>query len=199
MSSKLILKIKDSYAKPQVYSVQITPGQTLRFGRGTVNDIILENPFVSREHFILSWKEDGPTVLDLGSKNGTWINEKAVENHIALCPGDCIELSGVKILVLDPELLTENMDNGRWSSKPESRTSSRSTMATQISRIPLKGSKKPGSIFSQSPIKSGSAGELRLLENLMPFNYSHNATAIGGELNRVLLLLGGVASFILMI
>lgn len=199
MSSKLILKIKDSYAKPQVYSVQMTPGQTLKFGRGNGNDIILENPFVSREHFILNWKDNGPTLLDLGSKNGTWINETAVNDHIALCPGDCIELSGVKILVLDPELLTDNMDNGRWSSKPEPRANSKSTMATQISRFPLKGSKKPGSIFSQLPNQSGSTGELRLLENLMPFNYSRNATAVGGELNRVLLLLGGVASFILMI
>ena len=60
-------------------------------GRGTINDIHLSDNRVSRRHTILECNAAGCVLVDLGSSNGSYVNEQRVK-RISLQPGDVITL-----------------------------------------------------------------------------------------------------------
>ena len=58
-------------------------GQLVRLGRDQANDIVLEDLLVSRFHAELRARPDGlHELIDLGSRNGTFLNGRAVERAI---------------------------------------------------------------------------------------------------------------------
>lgn len=59
----------------QVYPLQV---KTVRVGRDFSNDIMLQDPEVSRFHMELVWTEKGYQVVDLNSTNGTRLNGVAL-------------------------------------------------------------------------------------------------------------------------
>ena len=59
-------------------------GAALAIGREGDNDIVLEHPTVSRHHAALSAKDGSWYVTDLGSFNGTFLNDDRVPPGIAL-------------------------------------------------------------------------------------------------------------------
>lgn len=52
-------------------------------GRSATNDLVIDAPDVSREHALLLRDGNRLEVVDLTSRNGTWINGKRVSKHIA--------------------------------------------------------------------------------------------------------------------
>lgn len=62
------------------------------FGRAADNDIILDDPAVSVHHAKILWDTDRFTLVDLGSANGTYLNEQPVTTPCLLQPGDEIRL-----------------------------------------------------------------------------------------------------------
>lgn len=68
----------------------------LTLGRGLSNDVILEDPRVSRHHAQLRYKNRRFWITDLGSTNGTFINgERVLE--VALRDGDTVSLGGLEL------------------------------------------------------------------------------------------------------
>ncbi|MCD6425067.1 MAG: FHA domain-containing protein [Anaerolineales bacterium] len=65
----------------------------LIIGRTGSCDIAITNQQVSREHARLFLSDDGPTLEDLGSKNGTFHNGKPVADKIILEDGDVIQIA----------------------------------------------------------------------------------------------------------
>ena len=59
-------------------------------GREQDNDIVLESSRVSRHHARLHWTGSVHVVEDLGSKNGTWINDRRLEGPAPLNDGDTV-------------------------------------------------------------------------------------------------------------
>lgn len=59
-------------------------------GREQDNDIVLESSRVSRHHSRLHWTGSVHVVEDLGSKNGTWINDRRLEGPAPLNDGDTV-------------------------------------------------------------------------------------------------------------
>ena len=58
-------------------------------GRHSSCDIIVEDPLVSKEHFLICTDADGRfSVEDLGSKNGTFLNKKKVKKRTRMFYGD---------------------------------------------------------------------------------------------------------------
>ena len=49
-------------------------GQLTTCGRGPLNDIVVEDTGVSRQHFAVRREERGYWIADLGSRNGTLVN-----------------------------------------------------------------------------------------------------------------------------
>ncbi len=54
-------------------------------GRASRSDLVLDDPSVSSAHAVLSWSRGGWSVRDLGSRNGTSIDDVAVP-HGGTCP-----------------------------------------------------------------------------------------------------------------
>ncbi|MGB3713968.1 MAG: FHA domain-containing protein [Candidatus Promineifilaceae bacterium] len=75
----------------------------ISLGRATTNDITLDDVRVSRNHARVDCGEQGVTLVDLGSANGTRVNGLRIE-RATLVPGDTISLGSqqLKYQVDDP-------------------------------------------------------------------------------------------------
>ena len=64
-------------------------------GRGPTNDIVVEEPGVSRQHAGIRNDEQGYWIEDLGSRNGTYVNGVELEGEgQRLRDADRIQLGG---------------------------------------------------------------------------------------------------------
>jgi hypothetical protein len=59
--------------KGESESYRLTPGKIYMAGRHSTNDIIIFDKNVSRNHFTIQGREDKYFIMDLGSKNGTFV------------------------------------------------------------------------------------------------------------------------------
>lgn len=78
-------------------------------GRSAKNIITLEFNGISREHFKLVRQDKSFTVEDMGSRNGTYLNNEKIESPTVLSKGDIIKLGSLALKFLpkgDPERLT---------------------------------------------------------------------------------------------
>lgn len=76
----------------------------LHIGRGLAADIRLEDPQVSRRHAIVAQRGDGARVLDDRSRNGTFVNGRAVMIGY-LADGDILRIGRIvfRFIEIDPE------------------------------------------------------------------------------------------------
>lgn len=70
----------------------IVLGERMLFGRGTDCDFILDDTQASRRHALIEKGEEGYTLIDQDSSNGTFINEERVSGSILLSAGDVIRI-----------------------------------------------------------------------------------------------------------
>lgn len=87
--SPITLVMQTGPATGQVYPVTDRP-QTI--GRGSTNDIVIPDKSLSRLHARIRATPAGFIIEDLGSTNGTFVNERQVFNPMPLHPGDTIRL-----------------------------------------------------------------------------------------------------------
>jgi len=69
---------------------RLEPGARITIGR-ELGDLNFPDKRMSRRHCVLESREDGDYIQDLGSTNGTWVNNERVKEAI-LKPGDLIRL-----------------------------------------------------------------------------------------------------------
>jgi hypothetical protein len=70
---------------------RLAPGRT-RVGRAPDNDLVIPEPAVSGYHLLLTSGPDGVEVRDLGSTNGTFVNEERVQSTSVLNAGDLLRV-----------------------------------------------------------------------------------------------------------
>jgi adenylate cyclase len=74
-------------------------GSILTIGRVEQNDIPIPDPKVSRNHAAIRTLGDGRHyIMDMGSANGTFLNDKRVVSPLALGDGDSIAIGGAKVI-----------------------------------------------------------------------------------------------------
>ena len=71
-------------------------GALIGIGRASDNDVILDDPMVSRHHCQLKLQHGAYSFADLGSRNGSTVNGQPV-SQIALGPGDVIRVGDTEI------------------------------------------------------------------------------------------------------
>ena len=83
-------------------------GQTIVIGRAVENDIVITSKRVSREHACV--RREGWRVMleDLGSTNGTFLNDERVLTPVALYDGDRIAVGDVTFCFHDPDITTRD-------------------------------------------------------------------------------------------
>src|SRR6266508_4370730 len=73
--------------------VVLDQGTTWRVGRGDTNQVVVPDDLVSRNHALLQRSESGEFILiDMGSRNGSFVNGCRVSIPAALKDGDTITL-----------------------------------------------------------------------------------------------------------
>jgi hypothetical protein len=82
------------YGLPLGASFALLPSATI--GRHPNSSIPLEDHYVSAHHAQLTREEDGWWVTDLGTKNGTFVNEIRVNAPTRLGPGDTLRFGRVR-------------------------------------------------------------------------------------------------------
>jgi hypothetical protein len=71
-------------------------GPLIGIGRASDNDVIVDDPMVSRHHCQLKLQHGAYSFTDLGSRNGSTVNGQSV-SQVALGPGDVIRVGDTEI------------------------------------------------------------------------------------------------------
>lgn len=66
-------------------------------GRGNQNNVVISDPFASVEHALVAKKQGQFWLEDLGSRNGTFLNEVRVTGPTVLVDQDRIRIGGVTL------------------------------------------------------------------------------------------------------
>lgn len=72
------------------HEVRLNPGLTLIVGSGRLANLRLDHPDIELAHIKIIWDDLGISMIDNGSRKGTWVNGEPVETA-ALLDGDVIE------------------------------------------------------------------------------------------------------------
>lgn len=88
-----LVRLSDSAPVRQVYSLR--PVTSL--GRATDNDIVLHDPFASAHHALILWRDGRWWLEDLGSQNGTWLNDELIPRWAVLAYGDLIRIGQTEL------------------------------------------------------------------------------------------------------
>jgi len=68
-------------------------------GRDPACDLSLQDETISARHCQISYKHNRWWAEDLGSTNGTFLNENGIESPVILTDGDILRLGRIKILI----------------------------------------------------------------------------------------------------
>jgi serine phosphatase RsbU (regulator of sigma subunit)/pSer/pThr/pTyr-binding forkhead associated (FHA) protein len=75
--------------------------EVVRAGRSPANDVRLDDPAASREHFEVRRRDGRWVIRDLGSRNGTVLNGVEIDSDTALEPGDEVQVGHLRLLFED--------------------------------------------------------------------------------------------------
>lgn len=71
-------------------------------GRSALSDVVIENQYVSKQHAMLVQSQGALVLVDLKSRNGTFVNSKPVKTQV-LRNNDIISLGDFRVKVLLPD------------------------------------------------------------------------------------------------
>ncbi|MFD3515483.1 FHA domain-containing protein [Streptomyces sp. NPDC058657] len=98
----------------QPTTVRPLPARTVRIGRGSDNDLVVDDLVASRRHAELRALADGTyEIVDLGSHNGTFLNGTPVD-HAPVAAGDIVGIGHSAFCLVGDEL-QEFVDTGEVS------------------------------------------------------------------------------------
>lgn len=69
----------------------------LSIGRGLENDLVIDDPRVSRHHAQITFRHGHYLLRDLRSTNGSFVNKQPVE-AVVLAPGDLVSIGGFELI-----------------------------------------------------------------------------------------------------
>ena len=78
--------------------LRLRPDTARTVGRAPIADVVVDAPFLSRVHCLITARRDVLMVEDLGSANGTFVNGRRVE-RAALADGDRLAVGRVEFTV----------------------------------------------------------------------------------------------------
>jgi len=95
-----------------VINSQIFPleSSVTRIGRKIENDLVIQDPLISRSHAEIRQQIDGFTLVDLNSTTGTHLNNQRITMH-KLSSGDLFYLANIPIMFIeDNSSLQDNLN-----------------------------------------------------------------------------------------
>jgi pSer/pThr/pTyr-binding forkhead associated (FHA) protein len=106
----LVIK-QESLPQPEIY---LLDRLTISMGRDVDNDIVLQEPEVSRHHMRMVLTEEGYAIEDLNTMNGTFVNDRRLAQQRVLRMSDRVRVgTRVQMWYTDnPDRLIENLRAG---------------------------------------------------------------------------------------
>jgi len=86
-------------------------GEEIIIGRGSMGQITIDDPMLSRRHIRIDLSGAAPTVEDLRSRNGTQLNGRALVDRATLNDGDRIRIGTRELVFLAPKSAMNNDRN----------------------------------------------------------------------------------------
>ena len=71
---------------------------TVRIGRTQHNEIQLDHHGISREHAVIAKEDDGYYISDVGSRNGTFVNGRSIDEKTKLAEGDLLRFCDLELV-----------------------------------------------------------------------------------------------------
>lgn len=102
------LEIKNAYRIPIMHWEN-------SIGRSKLSDIVINLPFISRSHAVLSYAENGWTITDLASKGGVQVNGQKIDGAGSVEIGDTISLATAEFQFVPPEDGSESIERKKSS------------------------------------------------------------------------------------
>jgi DNA-binding NtrC family response regulator len=100
----VLLRVLNAPANPAVFALH---GGSCRVGAGSEVDLVIEDETVSRQHLTVELVPEGVSVVDEGSRNGTFYREQRLRSAV-LAPGSRIFLGRVELAIdLDTRALRD--------------------------------------------------------------------------------------------
>lgn len=97
-----------------VHDHVLAEGATATLGRSSSNDICIPEQHVSRQHAVINYRNGIFMITDLGSANGTFVNDQLVVDAYPLASGDHIRLY-VPIVVFSAVVTAEEQKRAEES------------------------------------------------------------------------------------
>lgn len=93
------LSPSEARATSDAQTVDFSQKTTLTLGRDPSNDIVVDNPSVSRYHAQIERVGQRYRVRDLRSSNGTFVNDARIEDEVWLQPNDTVRIGPYRFVV----------------------------------------------------------------------------------------------------
>jgi hypothetical protein len=122
-------------------------------GRAATCDLVLTNAAVSRRHAMIRVRGDGFELEDLGSGNGTWLNDERLTEAVSIGDGDRIRVADVELVFVVPAVPAPT----GWSPQPPRRTDGRAGGPTEPLTATASSSSE-GSLASRVVASDGFSG-----------------------------------------
>ncbi len=126
------------------YSFELAAGGTLVCGRAVTSDLPIIDPTVSRHHADVSVGEGGLHVADVGSSNGTFVNDVKIEQSFVL-PGDLLTFGKVRFRL---EAVADAPAAPATPAAPAAGAMPGGTIVRQVPRTPAAGLEHSGNLHS---------------------------------------------------
>jgi predicted component of type VI protein secretion system len=107
---QFVLQRVSSASQPPVGAIYIIDKDSTRLGRDSSNDFIINDPTISRQHLVIEKHDDHSITLeDLGSRNGTFVNEERLtpSEKQVIHDGDVIRCG--KVITFQYQTITQNL------------------------------------------------------------------------------------------
>ena len=103
-------------ASGEVAQISLRPEENT-LGRGPNNDIVIDSPQASRVHAVITVEPAFVTIRDLGSRNGTFVNNHRIESQM-LVHDDTIRLGSYEMRFVSGDQEFSHVEAERVSLEP---------------------------------------------------------------------------------
>lgn len=134
---------------------QLHKEEEFTIGRGVYNRLVLSLDNVSRYHAVIKWGDMGFIIEDLGSSNGTFVNDEIIEAQHKLQTGDKILIGNQLITYRESEKKSEFQHNKTLKTDGKNAFRVPSVEEIKSLRSSLQGSIETIPLFSVLQMLSG--------------------------------------------
>ena len=96
-SGSLVVAFSESKSPPEGTRYSLLPLTTL--GRSLGNTVIIDDEYSSNEHALITWLDKQWWLEDLGSSNGTLVNDLPINKATVITNGDLITIGETQLRV----------------------------------------------------------------------------------------------------